>query len=84
MASPNAFYLSIPTDSRLWQALEKTLTQRQADETAAAASEGREPRKLTIQEVILSHCCTVEGIAFVPPKRGKRPGKRRAKRVVRK
>jgi len=56
--------VTIPDDGELGAALMKIQRQLQACERRSAHAEQRQVRTITIQDVILRHCCEMEGVAF--------------------
>jgi len=65
--------LSIPAGSALLSRLFAQLRRRQAQEADLAKTEAREPREITLQEVVLELCAAQLGVTeFERPKRGRR------------
>lgn len=71
-------------------ALNESLKLARAEEIWLADCESRKPRPITMQQIIVAHCCTCEGVPLVIPQRGihnkpKKPSKRGpANRLVKK
>ena len=59
--------LAIPAEGELGPALMRRVKKMQNAESMFARSERRNPRTITVQEVILRHCCQAEGVKFFLP-----------------
>lgn len=71
-AIPVPLTLSVPLVGPIGPAILKDINARQKTENKLAKSEGREPRTITFQEVILANVAENLGVETTLPRRGRR------------